>query len=222
MVLNTSILHYLSPDNLIELIKSEIGLVWILPVLALIIFAETGLMFGFFLPGDSLLFFTGLLVASPDPSINIDLSIWLILVILIAAAIAGDQVGYFTGKILGNSLYTRKDTWYFKHKYIEKTQLFYQRHGGKTIILGRFIPIIRTFAPIVAGVIKLDYKKFVPYNIIGGIFWISSMLLAGFFLGEFIDRKYIKYVTLAIILISVLPVLVTAIAELRKNRQKLN
>jgi membrane-associated protein len=215
----TDFLHYLDPANLIELIKDEVGLAWVWPVLALIIFAETGLMVGFFLPGDSLLFFTGLLVASPDPSIQLNENIWLMLVVLILAAIAGDQVGYLTGRKIGGALYKRKDTWYFKRKYIEKTEAFYNRHGGKTIILGRFVPIVRTFAPIVAGVVKLEYRKFVPYNVIGGIAWISSMLLAGYFLGEFIDRKYIKYVTIGIILVSVLPILYTAFVEWKRSKR---
>jgi membrane-associated protein len=215
-------LHYLDPANLIALVKDTWGLEWILPVLMFIIFAETGLMIGFFLPGDSLLFFTGLLCASTDESIRIDTNIWLMLGALIFAAIAGDQVGYLTGRKFGSALYNMRDRWYFKKKYIEKTQAFYDRHGGKTIILGRFVPIVRTFAPIVAGVVKLDYKKFVPYNIIGGITWITSMLLAGYFLGRFIDKGYIKYVTLGIILVSLIPIFTTALQERRRARNAAN
>jgi membrane-associated protein len=211
-------LHYLDPANLLELIKLEIGLEWVLPVLVFIIFAETGLMVGFFLPGDSLLFFTGLCVASDDPSIRIDTNIWLMLVCLIGAAIVGDQVGYLTGRAIGNRLYRMRDTWYFKQKYITKTKEFYDRHGGKTIILGRFIPIVRTFAPIVAGVAKLDYKKFIPFNIVGGISWITSMLLAGYYLGRMLDRGHIKYVTIGIIIVSVMPIFWTAIQERRRAR----
>jgi len=215
-----SFLHYLDPANLLELIKMEIGLEWVLPVLIFIIFAETGLLVGFFLPGDSLLFFTGLCVASDDPTIRIDTNIWLMLMCLTIAAIVGDQVGYITGRAIGGRLYKMRDRWYFKQKYITKTKDFYDRHGGKTIILGRFIPILRTFAPIVAGVARLDYKKFVPYNIIGGITWISSMLLAGYYLGRHLERGHIKYVTIGIIVVSVMPVIITAIQERARSKKQ--
>lgn len=209
-------LHYLDPVNLIDLIKDSVGLEWVLPVLMFIIFAETGLMVGFFLPGDSLLFTSGLFTATGQ----IEENIWLMLVLLILAAIAGDQVGYLTGRKIGKTLYRKKDTWYFKQKYISKTQEFYDRHGGKTIIIGRFVPIVRTFAPIVAGVAKLEYKRFVPYNIIGGIIWITSMLLLGYFIGSKINPEYIKYVVLGIIVISILPIITTAYKEWRLKRRQ--
>lgn len=192
-----------------------------LPIMVLIIFAETGLMIGFFLPGDSLLFIAGLFIAEGtiDP-VGAEPATNLIVVMgsLIAAAIVGDQTGYVIGRKIGPRLFTRPKSFFFRPEYIEKTREFYDRHGGKTIIIGRFVPIIRTFAPVVAGVARLEYRKFVFYNITGGFLWIISMLSLGYFIGvQF--KPYVKLITLGIIIISVLPVIKTVWDEWRKARR---
>lgn len=186
-------------------------------VLVLVIFAETGLMVGFFLPGDSLLFTAGLLCATGQ----FETSIWLLVGSLILAAIAGDQVGYWFGKKTGQRLFTRPKSWLFKPKYVQQTHAFYERHGGKTIIIGRFVPIVRTFAPILAGVGKLDYRTFVLYNVSGGFIWVSVMTLAGYFLGQLFPqiKDYIHYILVGIILASVVPIITTFVRE-RRNAKK--
>src|SRR3989344_8497981 len=144
--------------------------------LFLIIFAETGLMVGFFLPGDSLLVTAGLFAAKGD------LNIYFLIILLSIAAVTGDSLGYWIGKKAGHALFHKKDSRFFKRKYLLAAQNFYEKHGRKTIFIARFVPIIRTFAPVVAGIGNMDYRKFLSFNIFGGISWVSSMLLAGFFL----------------------------------------
>lgn len=171
------------------------------PILFAIIFAETGLLVGFFFPGDSLLFITGF--AASTGILNI---VWLN-ILLIIAAIVGDTVGYFLGKTSGNHIQFKENSLFFKKSHLKKTQAFYEKHGGKTIILARFVPIIRTFAPFVAGMANMDYKKFVGYNILGGIAWITSMTLAGYFLGNMpIIKQNFEKAVLLIIFISLIPV----------------
>ncbi|MCI5073116.1 VTT domain-containing protein [bacterium] len=171
------------------------------PILFAIIFAETGLLIGFFFPGDSLLFVTGF--AASTGVLNI---VWLN-ILLIIAAIVGDTVGYFLGKTSGNRIQFKDNSMFFKKSHLEKTQAFYKKHGGKTIILARFVPIVRTFAPFVAGMANMDYKKFVSFNIVGGIAWISSMTLAGYFLGNIpIIQENFEKAVLLIIFISLIPV----------------
>jgi membrane-associated protein len=167
-----------------------------------IVFTETGLMFGFFLPGDSLLVTAGLFAATGE------LNIYILLGALSAAAIIGDSVGYFIGNRAGKALFKREDNLFFKKKYLLKAQEFYDKHGGKTIVLARFVPIIRTFAPVVAGIGTMKYKRFLSYNIVGGILWVSSMLLLGFFLGKSIPNieQNIHFVILIVIFVSFLPI----------------
>jgi len=209
------LLQYLDPVVLIKAVKTSVGLDWVFPILLFIIFAETGLLFGFFLPGDSLLFTAGLFAGTGYIETNIVL-MW---VGLMAAAIIGDQVGYLTGRRFGKAIYKWKDTWYYKRQYIDQTEAFYQRHGGKTIIIGRFVPIVRTFAPIVAGIVRLEYSKFIPFNVIGGVVWITSMLWAGYLLGDVIEEKMVKYVILGIILVSILPIISTWWQERQAKRK---
>ena len=168
-----------------------------------IIFAETGLLVGFFLPGDSLLFVAGAYAAANPNHLNIGL----LLVLLSIAAISGDGVGYFIGRKLGRKLYERPDSRFFKKEHLRRTHDFYEKHGSKTIVLARFIPIVRTFAPTVAGVGEMTYPKFAAYNIFGGIGWICLMLLLGYFLGSvpMIKDNFEKAV-LGIIFLSLLPV----------------
>jgi membrane-associated protein len=211
------LLRYHDPVYIIQAIEAAIGLKWVIPVLVLIVFAETGLLIGFFLPGDSLLFVTGVFSATGQLQTPVGLT-W---VLLIAAAIAGDQLGYWIGKKMGNQLFHRKDTWLIKRKHLHRTKAFYDQHGAKTIIIGRFVPIVRTFAPVLAGVAPLAYHKFVPYNIIGGVVWITSLVLGGYFLGGIIEERYIKYVLYGVILVSVIPIVTAWIKEvLAKKRAK--
>lgn len=157
-------------------------------LVAFIIFAETGLLIGFFLPGDSLLFIAGIVIAGakenvfPTDSHPLNLIFWIIL--LTIAAIIGNFVGYWFGKKTGPFLFERKDTWLIKKKHIHQAKEFYDKRGSVAVIFARFLPIVRTFAPIVAGVVKMDFKKFALYNILGAILWISSLLTAGYLLGE--------------------------------------
>lgn len=172
------------------------------PVLFAIIFSETGLLIGFFLPGDSLLVTAGLLAAAGI------LDVWWLLILLIPAAIIGDALGYYIGKKGGKKIYDRPDSKFFKKEHLLKATEFYEKHGGKTIILARFIPLIRTFAPVVAGITNMNYRKFASYNIFGGIFWICSTVLLGYFLGNMIPNieKYIHYVIAIVIFLSILPI----------------
>jgi membrane-associated protein len=172
--------------------------------LTLIIFMETGLLIGFFLPGDSLLVTAGLLAATGV--VNLDLLILNLL--LIPAAIIGDAVGYWIGRRAGRALFQREDSRFFKRKHLLHTQAFYERHGGKTIVMARFIPIVRTFAPVVAGVAEMPYRRFAAFNIFGGIGWIVSMTCLGYFLGTVIPGidQHIELLALVIIAISLIPI----------------
>lgn len=172
-------------------------------ILFCIIFAETGLLIGFFLPGDSLLFVAGAYAAANPHHLHIA---WL-LVLLSIAAISGDALGYYIGRKLGRRLFDRPNSRFFKQEHLRRTQEFYEKHGPKTIVLARFVPIVRTFAPTVAGVGEMTYRKFVMYNVLGGVGWIFSMLLAGYFLGSipWIKENFEKAV-LGIIFVSLLPV----------------
>jgi len=182
-----------------------------------ILFAETGLLIGFFLPGDSLLFVAGTLCSIPlRPGTPPTLSLPLLIVLGCVAAIAGDSVGYLIGRRLGPALLSRPDSKLFKRAHIEKTQAFYDKHGPKTIVLARFVPIVRTFAPTVAGVAAMKYRDFLLFNVLGGVGWISAMSLLGFFLGKnaWIQHNLEKAVIL-IVLLSVLPMIVHYFQERR-------
>src|ERR1041384_1862838 len=150
--------------------------------LLFVIFAETGLFIGFFLPGDNLVFIAGLLCATKPEIMNVSFPI--LILSMVAAAVLGNMFGYWFGKKAGETLYTRKNSFFFRQSHVTTTKTYYEKHGGKTLILGRFLPIIRTFAPILAGVIKIDFKKFMLYNIVGGFAWIGLLSSAGYFLGK--------------------------------------
>ncbi|MCM2314811.1 MAG: VTT domain-containing protein [Thermoanaerobaculia bacterium] len=166
-----------------------------------IVFTETGLMFGFFLPGDSLLVTAGLFASKGD------LDIFLLNALLIVAAITGDATGYLIGRRMGPALYRRQDSRFFRRAHLIKTRLFYEKHGGKTIVIARFVPIIRTFAPVVAGVAGMEYRRFALFNIFGGIGWVVSMTMTGFLLGRLIPNidKHIEIMILVVIAISFIP-----------------
>jgi membrane-associated protein len=178
-----------------------------LGLLLLIIFAETGVFFGFFLPGDSLLFVAGLLAESE----YLDINVFLLIVLLIIAAISGSFVGYLTGRWAGNYLMNKKDSFFFKKKYIDVTQAFYQKHGMMAFILGRFLPVVRTFVTILAGMARIDFPKFMIFNLLGATIWIVVMVLAGHFLGRLFPNitSYLELIVISMILISAIPVIVT-------------
>ncbi|MFJ1704481.1 DedA family protein [Kitasatospora sp. NPDC088346] len=188
---------WLDPTQLI----STFGLIGILAV----VFAESGLLIGFFLPGDSLLFTTGLLVASGGRFLSQPL--WLVCLLVVAAAVAGDQVGYLFGRKVGPGLFRRPDSRLFQQENVEKAGAFFERHGPKAIVLARFVPVIRTFTPIVAGVGRMDYRTFVLYNVLGGVLWGAGVTVLGYFLGRIaFVRDNIEFICLGIVLLSVLPV----------------
>lgn len=183
--------------------------------LFVIIFAETGLLIGFFLPGDSLLVTAGLFAARGQ------LDIVLLNVLLIIAAITGDATGYFIGLKAGHSLYNRPQSRWFRRDHLIKTREFYEKYGGITIVLARFMPFARTFAPVVAGVAEMKYRRFALFNITGGIGWITSMTLTGYFLGRVIPgiEKHIEYVIAVVIFISILPLIIKYLQHRREARR---
>jgi membrane-associated protein len=168
-----------------------------------IIFAECGLLIGFFLPGDSLLFITGLFIASGFISINI----WLACLLLLIAAVVGNAVGYGIGDKVGPALFKREDSRLFKKVYVEKTHAFFDRYGGRAIILARFVPIVRTFITAIAGVARMDFRRFMIFSAIGGIIWAVGVTLAGYFLGTIpIVKDNVETVLLLVVLLSVIPI----------------
>jgi membrane-associated protein len=201
-------------EHLAELV-SNYG-TWVYAILFLIIFCETGLVVTPFLPGDSLLFVAGALAALPSNS----LSIWLLILILTVAAILGDSINFEIGKFFGEKLFSNPDSKVFKRSYLEKTHHFYEKHGGKTIILARFVPIVRTFAPFVAGMGKMSYKYFISYNVIGGIFWIAIFLLLGYFVGNIPwIQSNLSVLVIVIIFVSILPAVFEVVKEKMKARK---
>lgn len=185
--------------------------------LTAIIFTETGLLIGFFLPGDSLLVTAGLLSSQPDFGLNV----YLLGVILTIAAIVGDSVGYKIGHITGPRIFTREESLLFRRAHLYRAQAFYERHGGKTIIIARFVPIIRTFAPVVAGVGQMRYRSFLMFNVVGGILWVWSMLFTGYFLGRWVPGidRHIEKVILVVIFLSILPGIIAWAREQLRGRQ---
>lgn len=183
-------------------------------ILCLIIFCETGLVATPFLPGDSLLFAAGMLTAQ-----NQILNVWILIPLLIASAIAGDNTNYFIGKFVGVKLFEMRGLRrILKKEYLKKTEAFYEKHGGKTIIMARFVPIVRTFAPFVAGVGTMNYSRYITFCLLGGILWVVSLTLAGYYLGSIpFVKEHFEKVVLGIILVSVLPIL---IAWLRSRFKK--
>ena len=173
---------------------------WVLPHF-LTIFAESGILIGFFLPGDSFLITLGVIASQGK------LNIGLLLLLCTVGAILGDSVGYATGRKFGRSIFNKPDSRFFKQENLEKAQAFYEQHGKKTIILARFVPFVRTFAPIVAGAANMHYPTFLLYNIIGGITWVFSMTLFGYFIGHAIPHvdRYLLPIILVIVILSILP-----------------
>jgi membrane-associated protein len=185
-----------------------------LSAMTAIVFAETGLMVGFFLPGDSLLVTAGVFAA------NGHLSIWWLNVLLVAAAIVGDTVGYWIGRKAGPALFNRPRSRFFNPAHLRRAHDFYEKHGGKTIIIARFMPIVRTFAPVVAGMGKMEYRRFLSFNVFGGLLWVVSMTLIGYYLGKFAwVKKNIEIVIVIVVFLSILPGLIAAAREWLKKRR---
>jgi membrane-associated protein len=178
-----------------------------LTLLLIIIFAETGVFFGFFLPGDSLLFVAGLL----SDTEYLDTHVALLIVLLVIAAVSGSTVGYLTGRWAGGYLANKKDSLFFKKKYLDVTQAFYQKHGMMAFILGRFLPVVRTFVTILAGMAKIDFPKFLIFNFLGATIWIVVMVLSGHFLGRLFPQitTYLEIIVIGMILLSAIPVIIT-------------
>jgi len=201
-------------DKHLQSIFQDYG-IWIYAILFLIIFVETGLVVMPFLPGDSLLFATGALISATN-----ELNIFAMGILLFVAAVVGDTVNYFIGKKLGQAVFERESPW-IKKEYLLRTQKFYEKHGGKAIIFARFVPIVRTFAPFVAGVGTMNYSKFIAYNVIGGFVWVWSFLFLGYFFADTeIVRKNFTLVIFAIILLSITPPIIEIIKhKLKRDKE---
>jgi membrane-associated protein len=206
---------FLDPNLLINTLLDWLG-IYVYFGLIFIIFAETGLAVGFFLPGDSLLVVCGLFAAAGK------LNLWVMLVTLFIAAVAGDAVGYYSGKKVGPAIFSRPKSRFFNPDHLKKAHAFYEKHGGKTIIIARFVPIVRTFAPIVAGAAGMRYRDFVFFNVVGGFVWITSMLFAGYYLGGLVEQlmqkwfgipnfkleDHIDKVVIIVVFLSILPIII--------------
>ena len=197
---------WLDPDFLIQ----TFGLIGVMAI----VFAESGLLIGFFLPGDSLLFTTGLLVVTD----KLNQPLWLVCVLIAAAAVVGDQVGYLFGRKVGPALFKRPDSRLFKQENVEKAHEFFEKHGPKSLVLARFVPIIRTFTPIIAGVSRMNYRTFVVFNIVGGVLWGAGVTLLGAALGQ-IDWVHdnIEAMLVGIVVLSVLPIIIEVLKARRQS-----
>ncbi len=201
--------EWLDPQQIIEQ-----GGLWLV---ALIVFAESGLLVGFFLPGDSLLFITGFLTSKPEGLPHVGQPLPLVLLALFLAAVAGDQVGYLFGRKVGPTLFDRPKSRFFNPANVEKAGAFLDKHGSKTIVLARFVPIVRTFAPIVAGVGHMKYRTFVTFNLVGGFLWAVGVTTLGYFLGQVdVIREHVELAAIAIVAVSFVPI---AIEVLKHRRQ---
>jgi membrane-associated protein len=190
------------PERLIHLLTQVITGWWGYALIGGVVFAETGLLVGLFFPGDSLLFTVGVVAGAGD------LDIVRICALCTALSILGDQCGYFLGYRTGPAIFRRPDSLLFKQEYVSRTQAFYEKHGGKTLVYAKFVPIVRTFAPFMAGVGRMRYSRFLSFNIFGGIGWVLSMTLAGYTLGGVpVIRRNFEKVVIGIVLVSVLPML---------------
>lgn len=220
--------EYLDPKVLIDWMLLKLGL-WAYAGLFFIVFAETGLAIGFFLPGDSLLVVAGLFAAAGK------LNLAFLMVTLFIAAVTGDAVGYYSGRKVGPAIFNRPKSRLFNPKHLKKAHNFYEKHGGKTIIIARFVPIVRTFAPIVAGAAQMSYRQFAIYNVIGGFAWVVSTLSAGYFLGGLVEsfvrsvfgiegfllEDHIDKVVVVVVLLSILPI-IWEFVKSRRDRTKVN
>ena len=211
-MITTLLYSLLALDQTITQLASEYG-PWLYGLLFLVIFAETGLVVFPFLPGDSILFIAGTVVAVADLNIHV------LVLVLVAAAIFGDSVNYAVGHYIGPRVFHEPESRWFKRQYLLRTQAFYDKYGGITIIIGRFVPIIRTFAPFLAGVAGMTYPRFLSYNIVGAVAWITSLVYAGYLFGNIPwVKENLTYIVLAIVVVSLIPAVSTFIKERRARR----
>ena len=208
--------EWLDAANLITTIVKWFG-PWAILGVMLVIFAETGLLIGFFLPGDSLLFTLGMFVGTGAIGVHI----WVAAPLVWLAAVAGNQTGYLIGRKAGPAIFNKPDSRLFKQEYVERTSDFFERHGGKAVTLAQFVPIVRTFTPVIAGVGKMSYRHFITFNILGATFWAFGITWLGYFLGSFEwIRENIDTMILVIVFISVAPMLASAISKVIKSRRQ--
>lgn len=210
---------FLSPKYLIDWMLALLG-GYVYFGLWFVIFAETGLAVGFFLPGDSLLVVSGLFAAASK------LNVWLVMLAFFLGSVIGDNTGYWTGRVMGKTLFNRESSRIFKPSRVEKAHSFFEKYGAKTVILARFVPIVRTFAPLVIGAAKMPYSRFLPFSILGGLLWISTMVLAGYFLGGVIERAFdikledhIEKVVIVVVALSLLPPLIEFLRHKYSSRR---
>ena len=210
-MLTTLFYSLLALDQTLVTVAGQYG-PWIYALLFFVIFAETGLVVFPFLPGDSILFIAGTIVATAG------LSVHLLVVLLIVAAVLGDSVNYAVGHYIGPKIYDKPDSRWFKQAHLQKTQAFYDKFGGVTIIIGRFIPIIRTFAPFLAGVAGMTYRRFLSYNVVGGVLWIGLLVYAGYLFGNIPwVKQNLSLIVIGIVIVSLIPAVSTFVAERRRR-----
>src|SRR5262249_7374731 len=211
---------FLNPKFLIDYMLGLLG-VYVYFGLWFVVFAETGLAVGFFLPGDSMLVVAGLFAAAGK------LNVALVLLAFFLGSVLGDSTGYWTGRVMGKTLFNRESSWIFKPSRVEKAHAFFEKYGVKTVILARFVPIVRTFAPLVVGAAEMPYSRFLPFSVIGALLWIPSMVLAGYFLGGVIERAlnvkledHIEKVVIVVVFLSLLPPIIEFLRHKFGKRQQ--
>jgi len=210
-MLTTLIYSLLALDQTVATLAAQYG-EWAYGILFLIIFAETGLVVCPFLPGDSILFIAGTVVAVANLNVHV------LVIVLIVAAVLGDSVNYGVGHYIGPKAFQRPDSRWFRQEYLRRTQAFYDKYGGVTIIIGRFVPIVRTFAPFLAGVAQMSYSRFLCYNITGGILWITSLTYAGYWFGNIPwVKENLTYIVIGIVVVSLIPAITTFVQERRSK-----
>ena len=213
-MLTTLIYSLLALDESVAALAAQHG-PWIYAILFLVIFAETGLVVFPFLPGDSILFIAGTVVATADLNIHV------LAVVLVAAAILGDTINYSVGHYIGPKVYDRPDSRWFKQAHLRRTHMFYEKYGGVTIIIGRFVPIIRTFAPFLAGVAGMSYRRFLAFNVVGAVAWIASLAYAGYLFGNIPwVKQNLSFIVVGIVIVSVLPALTAFVRERRSRGRR--
>ena len=211
-MLTTIIYSLLALDQTVANLAAQYG-EWVYAILFLVIFAETGLVVCPFLPGDSILFIAGTVVAAAG------LNVHLLAALLVAAAILGDSLNYAIGRYIGPKVFQRPDSRWFRQEHLRRTQAFYDKYGGVTIIIGRFVPIIRTFAPFLAGVAEMPYRRFLSFNVIGAVLWITSLTYAGYWFGNIPwVKENLTYIVIGIVVVSLIPAITTFVQE-RRSKQ---
>ena len=210
-MLTTLFYSLLALDQTLASIAAQYG-TWLYALLFAIIFAETGLVVFPFLPGDSILFISGTVVAAAGLNVHV------LAALLVAAAIFGDSVNYAIGRYVGPKVFQRPDSRWFRQEHLRRTQAFYDKYGGVTIIIGRFVPIIRTFAPFLAGVAGMPYRRFLSFNVIGAVLWITSLIYAGYWFGNIPwVKENLTYIVIGIVVVSLIPAVTTFVQERRSK-----